>query len=339
MSKDQSGDSVVSILRWAKISMISSCRLILTILVAGAMYQQIASANDKVEFPMPGSLVEVRGVKLHIHCTGPTSSSPSVILIPGMGSISSAWENVQKPLSKNWRTCSYDRDGLGWSEDSGQVRDVDIAADRLNQLLTSMKISPPFILVGHSYGGMVARVFADEYPEKVSGLVLVDSAHQDMGERFGPEAQAGFKSLLNSFNIAYFAHFSGFLRAVNAMAPAIDGLSGYSWQLSMSKLNTSQHMYGSAQEAEGWNRSAARTREITSLGQLPLSVFVALEWPEFMLPEWKVMQQELASLSSRGTVNFVEGANHSQVVMQSKYALEVVAEIESIISIRSKPLP
>jgi pimeloyl-ACP methyl ester carboxylesterase len=127
-------------------------------------------------------VVDVGGRKLHIHCIG--EGSPAVILDAGFGEPSLYWFRVQPEIAKFTQVCSYDRAGLGWSDASPGPRTArQIAAD-LDALLTRTVV-PPYILVGHSCGDYWSRVYAAEHRNKVVGLVLVDSAANQQGKRFG----------------------------------------------------------------------------------------------------------------------------------------------------------
>lgn len=299
--------------------------------ISGCAYQHIAETVDQQTYPMPGELVDAGNVQLHFFCTGPAEKQPTIILSPGMGSVSSTWANVQSALSPTHHVCSYDRDGLGWSEDSGLPRDAAIAAQRLKTALISANISGPYVLVGHSYGGLVTRIYADEYPADIVGLVFADSAHQDMGERFPEEAQEGFRFLLGSFAILHKAHYTGLVRLFGIMEQSIEGLDGFAHDASMARLNSIAHMRGSAFEAAGWDRSAERARSIQSFGNIPLVVLVAGDWPEVMKPSWIAMQTELSELSSQSTLEIVEGANHPRIVMDPAFSPWVVAAIRRVL--------
>lgn len=302
----------------------------LTLLALGSIYQMVAAAIDRSAYPMAGALVSVDGVDLHLHCSGEASAGPTVVLLTGMGSLSSAWHPVMDGLATTHHVCTYDREGTGWSSDSGKPRDALIAASRLRDLAANNGFRGPYILVGHSYGGVVARIFADTYPQLTGGIVLVDSAHQDMGQRFPEEAQIAFADLLASFALVEKLNYTGIPRAFSLMAPAVDGLEGENLAASMSKLNTVEHMRGSAAEAEGWERSASRARQVATLGDMPLFVLVASGWPKFMVPSWLEMQGELAALSSNSRFDVVEGANHSQIAMDKRYAPRVVAAVRHV---------
>jgi len=300
------------------------------VVLIGGIYQIASAALDRSAYPMAGDLLEIDGVKLHVHCAGEENEGSTIVLLTGMGSLSSAWTPVMDDLATTHHVCTYDRDGTGWSEDSGKPRDAVLAAARLHQLAEKTGMHAPYILAGHSYGGIVARIFADTYPAETAGVVLVDSAHQDMGQRFPPQAQEEFANLLSSFGMVETLHHTGLPRAFALMAPAVDGLEGGALAASMSRLNTVEHMHGSAAEADGWETSAARARQITSFGDMPLHVLVASDWPDFMLPSWLEMQRELASLSTNGTFEVVEGASHSQIAMDRRYAPRVSAAIRDV---------
>ncbi|WP_369699121.1 alpha/beta fold hydrolase [Paenibacillus silviterrae] len=103
---------------------------------------------------------------------------PTIILESGMGGSALGWALVQPELSKYTRVLSYDRAGFGWSTETIEKPTCKAYVQDLRDLLTRVKLDPPYILVGHSYGGMIMRLFASEYPEEVVGIVLVDSTHE-----------------------------------------------------------------------------------------------------------------------------------------------------------------
>ena len=130
----------------------------------------------------PGRTVPVGGRQFHLHCTG--DGHPTVILEAGIGgSGSQSWTAVQPEISSETRACSYDRAGVLWSEPGERPRDAETVAQELNAVLTSASISPPYVMVGHSFGGFFVRVFADRFPEDVVGMVLVDASHPDQDSR------------------------------------------------------------------------------------------------------------------------------------------------------------
>ena len=122
----------------------------------------------------PGHLVAIgdgRSLYLHCECTG----SPTVILEAGFGGNSDDWSEVQGPLGRATRTCAYDRAGLGSSLPIPGVHDAADEIADLDLLLEAADIPPPYVLVGHSYGGLLVRLFAHANPFVTAGVVLVDS--------------------------------------------------------------------------------------------------------------------------------------------------------------------
>jgi pimeloyl-ACP methyl ester carboxylesterase len=127
--------------------------------------------------PPPGQLVDVGGFKLHVKCEG--SGSPTVVFDAALGGSSISWAWVQPEIARTNRTCSYDRAGYGWSEAGPLPRTAGGMAVELRTLLERSGLAPPFVLVGHSFGGLIMRIFAARYRADVVGLVLVDPAHPE----------------------------------------------------------------------------------------------------------------------------------------------------------------
>jgi pimeloyl-ACP methyl ester carboxylesterase len=127
--------------------------------------------------PPPGKLVDIGGYKLHIYCTG--KGDPTVVLIAGGGDFSFDWSLVQPEVSHFARVCSYDRAGSAWSDLGPTPRTMHQEAYELHLLLKKAGIKGTYLLVGHSIGGLIARIYADQYPKEVVGIVLVDSTHED----------------------------------------------------------------------------------------------------------------------------------------------------------------
>jgi pimeloyl-ACP methyl ester carboxylesterase len=125
----------------------------------------------------PGQLIESRGVRMHLNCSG--TGSPSVILEAGFPGSSLDWSLVQPNVATFSRVCSYDRAGFGWSDVSKAPRSSEQIAQELYDLLSAAKVPGPYVLVGHSMGGLYVRAFARKFPESVLGLVLVDATNED----------------------------------------------------------------------------------------------------------------------------------------------------------------
>jgi len=136
--------------------------------------------------PQPvGKLIDIGGRKLHIHCTG--NGSPSVVVENGGAAFSFDWELVQAKVARFTRICTYDRAGYAWSDAGPEFDTFDQAVHDLHLLLAKANVPGPYVLVGHSLGGMMVRFYQAKYPADIAGMVLVDSSHEDGLQRVGQE--------------------------------------------------------------------------------------------------------------------------------------------------------
>jgi pimeloyl-ACP methyl ester carboxylesterase len=156
--------------------------LLASVLAVGCGGQEPkAHRGPTVKAPSPAPVIEGAGRfvaigggrSLYMHCAG--SGSPTVVLEAGFGADSLSWQDVQPEVGRDTRTCAYDRAGTGNSVAPPGVRDARDEIADLRRLLARAHIEPPYVLVGHSYGGVLARVFAHLYPSETAGLVLIDT--------------------------------------------------------------------------------------------------------------------------------------------------------------------
>ena len=147
---------------------------VLALAAAGGGYQTVRDTQDRSAYAMPGQLVDVGGYKLHINCTG--SGTPAVVLEAGLGEPSpmmAGW--IAPAVAGNTKVCVYDRAGRGWSEPAAAPQDGLATAAALHTLLARAHVGGPYVLAGHSTGGVYTQIFAAAYPGQVAGMVLLDS--------------------------------------------------------------------------------------------------------------------------------------------------------------------
>jgi len=146
-----------------------------SILLAPLYSAATTAQNESPPLPPPGKLIDIGGWRLHINCAGEAKASqPTVVLEAGMGDFSVEWSLVQPSVAKFARVCSYDRAGDGWSDWGPHPRTLHQVVYELHTLLEKAGVKPPLVLVGHSYGGWVVRLYASTYPAEVAGMVLVE---------------------------------------------------------------------------------------------------------------------------------------------------------------------
>jgi pimeloyl-ACP methyl ester carboxylesterase len=164
----------------------------------------------------PGQLIDVGGFRLHLHCSG--QGSPAVVMDSALGGSSVSWLLVQPHIAELTRVCSYDRAGFGWSDRGPMPRTAGRIADELRVLLERANVAPPYVVVGHSFGGLVMRIFAARYPSDVAGMVLVDPAHPEDWVKPAPKEQLKIDRGLRLCRHGAAAARHGVARIVSALA-------------------------------------------------------------------------------------------------------------------------
>ncbi|HYP04976.1 MAG TPA: alpha/beta hydrolase [Bryobacteraceae bacterium] len=148
--------------------------ILLSLLATGFLYQWVGSRRDLKKYPPPGRVIAVDGTRLHIRVAG--SGRTPVIFEAGVAASSVSWRPVQDAVAQFTSTAAYDRAGFAWSGSSANAPNAAEMNDQLRALLREAGLAPPYVLVGHSFGGFLMRLYAARWPEEVAGLVLIDPA-------------------------------------------------------------------------------------------------------------------------------------------------------------------
>ena len=296
-------------LRWFGISL----GALLGLALVGYIYEPLAEAGDAKAYPPPGQLVDVGGYRLHINCTG--TASPTVVIVAGLGDWSTTWEGyVQPEVAKTTRVCTYDRAGMGWSEAAPLPSDAAQFAKELHTLLQNTNVPGPYVMVGHSLGGFVVRIFAHDYASEVSGVVLIDSMNPKQVTPSLSNAQAqqySFQAVLARFGI-------GRLLVKLGIFPSVPEAAYYPLYI------RPQSLRASANESQGLPASAAEAAAVKTFGDLPLIVLTAKLND---IPGWPEWQTELLELSSNSQHLFAENSGHTIQVDEPEAAVAAILQM------------
>jgi pimeloyl-ACP methyl ester carboxylesterase len=297
--------------------------------VVGAGWQRLATDNDHRRYPPPGELVAIndQGARLHLHTRGrhhrqDNPDAPVVLLDAGSPGFSAQWGWIQPAIAEFATVVSYDRPGLGWSDprrddDPYDPRDT---ADRLHAALQKVGLPGPYLVVGHSYGGLTSRVFAAAYPEEISGLVLVDPSHPDQGG--DPGGSMWFMTAL--------AH-TGALRlglATGMFDSRIGDLPDRQADEAAAIFVQPGQWSAVERELAAWSDIAAHLEDAEPVGDLPLTVLSAGTGS----PEEHQLHAELAALSSRGSHTSVAEATHLSLLTDREHSRATVDAVRTTLT-------
>jgi pimeloyl-ACP methyl ester carboxylesterase len=294
---------------------------LLIAIMAGFVYERVGEWQDHRRYPRVGRPVNIGGRTLNIFCSG--EGSPAVVFDSGSGLPGYSWILVQPAVARLTRACWYDRAGYGWSDPAPGPRTSADIADDLHQLLRAAGVPPPYVLVGHSFGGFNVRVYADRYRKEAAGMVLVDSADEFEGPP--PQSrQSPPRSLWPAMaKVAECLFNLGLARLIDDGGGLPSGhLNSRDWAIMHSVEFQVNAFEGTMWEGLGRDQSVAQVRAIRSLGSIPLVVLTAAAtvpppgsemaavWPAHMRERVYGTQPRLATLSTRGQQVILEHSGH-----------------------------
>ena len=304
-----------------------------------------------MRFPPPGVLVNIGGHRLHLNCSG--EGSPTIVLDAALGGSSLSWSLVQPALSRVARTCSYDRAGFGWSDAGPMPRTAARIAHELRVLLERAGIPPPFVLVGHSFGGLVMRIFSSRYRTDVAGLVLVDPAHPEDWVNPAPKEQIKIDRGVRLCRHGATAARLGLARAVSVLvglgafgiarglvkvasrgglSREDEGILAPVWKLPPGARRPLRHFWTEVKffEALGSQiasicQSAADTLEAGDggYGDLPLITISSTDPGDYRFRQ----QEALAALSTRGRHVIASNSGHWIPLDQPEAVIQVITDL------------
>jgi pimeloyl-ACP methyl ester carboxylesterase len=285
----------------------------------GGGYETVSGALDEGDFTMSGQLIDVGGHSLHLSCSG--SGSPTVVLEPGAGETSSAFRWITPAVARDTRVCVYDRAGRGWSEPADTPQDAAQIATDLHTLLQRGQVPGPYVLAGHSFGGLYVLTFAARFPDEVAGMVLVDPTAPA-----SVATQAKSPDNEGSYDI---------MRRVSALLSSSARLGlGRLTGLDYGNLTvTVSHVQSTIEEYIQAGASTDQAASLGDFGDKPLVVLIAGSGSD---AAWIAAREDLATLSTNSVHRVIDGATHDQLVSdESDAAATTQAILDVLTSIRN----
>ena len=271
----------------------------------GSGYEAVRETADAGAYPAQGQLIDVGGHRLYLNCTG--SGSPTVVIEPGAGLMSSDLAWIAPVVARDTRVCVYDRAGRGWSDAAKTAQDGAQTAADLHTLLQRGNVPGPYVLAGHSFGGLYAMTFAARNPADVAGLVLVDST--------APASASAHPKGSDSEDTK--SRVSAFVSAAARLG--VGRLLGV----------TSNHLRSTVDEYIQAGSSAQQAAALRNFSDKPLVVLTAGSGSQ---PGWDASQEALASLSTNSLQRVVDGATHASLVTDQEDAAVTARGILDVVS-------
>ena len=307
---------------------------LLTLASIGGGYETVREATDARAYPMPGQLIDVGGHRLHLNCTG--SGSPTVMLEPGGGAMSSNLGWITPAVARDTRVCVYDRAGRGWSDPAGTPQDgIQIATD-LHTLLQRGHVPGPYVLAGHSFGGLYVLTFAARYPDEVAGMVLIDSTAPASAQpgSAAPEPGPASPHAGDSYDAL------GRVSALAAASARLGLARLYGW-LSLGSLPSRSDAEVLARMARAssvgstvdeYLHASAAVQQGASLRDFADKPLLVLTAGSGHPAAWFTAQNHLATLSTNTAHRVIAGATHEALVGEKQYAAAATRAILDVVS-------
>lgn len=321
--------------------------LVLVMLAAGVVQAQDGDSDLP---PAPGELIDVGGYSLHLYCTG--EGGPAVILDAGLGDWSINMANLQEQIAEFTQVCTYDRAGYGWSDEGPEPRTSQQIVDELAALLENGEVEPPYILAGHSFGGVNVLMFAAQHPELVEAVVLLDASHPEQMDALNAEVPE-IVALEESAAVAY----QGMLEMAEAGAPVpqemLDafrpqGITDEQFEIWSQVVVQPKSLRAMINELASLNDSLAQAQEVDTLGDIPLVVIAhGVKLGDMMTDEdlaamgvtreimdtyealWRGFQEDYLTYSTDSTLVIADQSHHYVYVTQPDLVVEAIQELIS----------
>ena len=298
---------------------------LLAVASVGGGVETMLEAHDASQYQMAGEVIDVDGHGMHLSCTG--TGSPTVVLEPGAGDMASTMAWIAPAVARDTRVCVYDRPGRGWSEESDAPQDGTRVAADLHTLLHAAHVPGPYVLAGHSFGGLYVMAYAAHYPTDVAGMVLIDST-MPTSPAMGTDSPAVRSDVLvRASALASVVSRVG-LGRLYAMV-SYGTLPSPALEEVRASISTPATLRSSIDEYVQGNASMQEAAELRTLGDTPLFVLTA---GSGSAEDWFAKQDKLARLSTNSVHRVVDGATHESLVAEETPAAATTAAIREVVA-------
>src|SRR5262245_60997405 len=295
--------------------------LAVLVLFSFAGAYEIVSRSVEPTVAMRGELVDVGPYRLHLECTG--TGAPTVIIEPGGGASAATLGWIAPAVARDTRVCVYDRPGKGWSDPAANPPDGAQVATDLHTLLERANVPGPYVLAGHSFGGLYVMRYGAQYPDEVAGMVLIDSTAPS-STSVALDDPGGYSVIRHvSALLSTTARLGlGRLLAGGGTLPA-----PYQEEANAGAA-TAKSMASFVEEYAVAARSVSEAGSLTSLGDKPLFVLTAELGNS---PGWTEHQDAMARLSTDRRHHVVRGATHQSLIDDPMHAGVVSEAIHDVV--------
>ena len=307
--------------------------VVLALASIGGGYQTLGEAADAEAYPMPGRLIDVGGHRLHLSCTG--AGAPTVVLEPGAGGMSSSLGWIAPAVARDTRVCVYDRAGRGWSEPADSAQDGAQIATDLHTLLQRGHVPGPYVLAGHSFGGLYVLTFTARYPDEVAGMVLVDSTAPAAAATPGTLSPGHGGSNDAMSRVSALVSTAARLGLARLYAQVDSGsLPPRSRDEVRASVATPSTLCSTIDEYLQAAASVEQAAALRDFADKPLIVLTAGRGHD---AAWSAAQNRLARLSTNSVHRVIDGAAHEDLVANEEDAAATTQAILDVVaSVRSK---
>jgi pimeloyl-ACP methyl ester carboxylesterase len=307
----------------------------------------IVEDQRMLPYAQPGQLVDIGGRRINLQCMG--NKGPTVILMSGIFSWSLIWYKTQSVIAQKARVCAFDRANYGFSDSTPRPEILSEVVEDLHKALQAGSIPGPYVLVGHSLGGLEARVYAQRWPQEVAGMVIVDTS--PAGEGLIDENQPDFDEVIGGESFAADMLHCALLESHGALDPSGADFKNCSGTLPSDtpaalrkvwpQFFTAYYFADKVSLMSCLYTHRYDSADHHSLGAIPLVVLSAenswgtwnattpaiVRFNRSYLKTWIAMHEALAHLSSRGIHRVIDGSGHQIQLDNPQAIIEAVDDV------------